>query len=160
MFDEAVEEDCERPEAVEALVATDASGTVVGAVLELADGEVVDELLVETTRLAAFLVKCPAAGALVTESVADRPARVVAVVGAVAAGRNKSQPSPISNTTPTSAAKNCHNLRRTARSITALSSWLSSRSQASSGKGVGSGSGGFSRWNALSISLSDHISNC
>ena len=72
---------------------------------------------------------------------------------------HSSQPSPMSSTMATSAAKNFHRRRRTARSITALSSSVSSRSQASSGKGAGSGSGGLSRWKALSISLSDHIAN-
>lgn len=72
---------------------------------------------------------------------------------------HSSQPSPMSNTMATSAAKNFHRRRRTARSITALSSSVSSRSQASRGKGAGSGSGGLSRWKALSISLSDHIAN-
>ena len=65
--------------------------------------------------------------------------------GAEAPAGHRYQPSATSNTAAISAAKYCHSRRRTARVIMASSSCDSSLSQASSGKGVGSGSGGFSR---------------
>lgn len=82
------------------------------------------------------------------------------LAGAVVLVGHSNQPRATSVTTATSAAKKRHSFRRTARSIIALSNCVSRRSQASRGKGVDSGLGGFSRWNALSISLSDHITSC
>lgn len=113
-------------------VAAIAAGGVAAPALALAGDELLaDELLSKAER--------------VPETVVFGAAATVGPVAGAPALGHSSQPSATSAATATSAAKNRHSLRRTARAITASSRPDSRRSHASSGKGVGTVSGGLRR---------------